>query len=326
MPKLRLSLIFAVIIVILVGVYSTIVFERQNILDWLSLINYKPSQQIAAIASEDEMLPYTKRVFYVNKPQIDSKQVFTKYCPNSSEQTVVLGCYHSGQNGIFILSVNNSTLAGIEQVTAAYETLHAIYQRLDSSDQTKLNNELLNFEHNGLNNPIIEQQIASFEKTEPTQVLNEMTSLFATEVQNLPSNLNSFYAKYFLNRQILVGLYNSYESAFTSREDQINEDDQQLSSLNSQINADEQYLKAQLSSLNSLQSTLNQEKVSGQINLYNQNVELYNQNADQYNSLVETVKSLVNQYNSIVTERNSIALVEQQLYQAINSPEHTDKF
>ncbi len=321
MSKLRLSLILAVSIIILAGVYSIVILERQNILDWLSLLNYKPPQEIAAVANEDEMLPYTKRVFYVNKPQIDSKQVFAKYCPNSSEQTVVLGCYHSGQNGIFILSVNNSKLSGIEQVTAAYETLHAIYQRLDGSEQTQLNTELLNFEHSGLNSLVVKQQIASFEKTEPTQVLNEMTSLFGTEVQSLPPSLNSFYAKYFSNRQVIVNLYDSYEAAFTSRESLINADDQQLSSINSLINSEELSLKDRMSSLNDQQSTLDQEKAAGQINLYNQNAGVYNQNVDQYNSLVEKVKVQVDEYNAIVSQRNSIALEEQQLYQAITSPE-----
>ena len=155
MSKLKQSLILAALVAVIIGGFLAIGFERQNIIDWLSLINYKPPQQIAAIASQDEMLPYTKRVFYVNKPQIDSSQLFTRFCPDNSEQNVVLGCYQSGQNGIYILSVNNSMLTGIEQVTAAYETLHAIYQRLDSSDQAKLNSELMYFENNGLDNPIV---------------------------------------------------------------------------------------------------------------------------------------------------------------------------
>ncbi len=321
MSKIQKGLIVALVIAALADCFFGILSERQYISDWFSLRNYKPPQAIASIANEDEMLPITKRVFYVNRPQIDSNQVFAKYCPNSSEQDVVLGCYHSGQNGIFILSVNNPTLSGIEQVTAAYETLHAIYQRLGSSEQTQLNSELLNFEHHNLNNPVIEQQIANFKKTEPTDVLNEMTSLFGTEVQNLTPSLNSFYAKYFKNRQVLVSLYNSYENAFLSRQDQISQYDQQLASINTLINSDEQTLKINLISINNLQTNMNDEKSSGQIDLYNQNVEIYNQNVDQYNSLVETLKTQINQYNAIVAQRNAIAFEVNQLYQALTTPE-----
>lgn len=319
MSKLRLSLVFGLSFITLAGGYLTISFERQNILDWLTLIGYKPPYAIAAIAVEDEMLPYTKRVFYVNKPQIDSKQVFAKYCPNSSEQAVVLGCYHSGQGGIYILSVHNSMLSGIEQVTAAYETLHAIYQRLGSSGQAKLNAELLNFDRHGLNNASVKQQIAGFKKTEPGQVLNEMTSLFGTEVSNLPPNLNSFYRQYFKNRQVILNLYNNYQTAFTSRQNHVSEDDNRLSTLSAQINSVEQALKAELVGIDAEQTTINQEKASNEINAYNLNVASYNQNVDSYNNLVISLKNLIDQFNALVSSRNSIAFEEQQLLQAITS-------
>lgn len=317
--KLR-SIYSLLILVILIGLGTIVYIQRQSVRDWFILLTYKPPQTIQTIANEDGMTSYTRRVFYVNHPQIVSRSNFSQYCPNSSEQSVVLGCYHTGQNGIFILAVNNPDLYGLEQETAAYETLHAIYQRLSTAQQKTLNSELISFENHGLNNSTVEDQIAGFRKTEPTGVLNEVTSLFGTEVQNLPPDLTKFYAKYFTNRQILLNYYNDYQGAFNSRINQINSLDSQLSSLKSQIDSNESTLNTELGQINSQQSTLNSERNSGETSQYNQAVVSYNQQVDTYNSLVGTVKSEVNQYNQLVDERNSIALEEDQLVQDISAP------
>ncbi|MEI9914360.1 MAG: hypothetical protein WDN66_05320 [Candidatus Saccharibacteria bacterium] len=293
--------------------------NRQSISDWIILRNYKAPAAISTLANQDGMTAYTRKVFYVNHPNLYSRSSFSNYCPNNSEQSVVLGCYHLGQNGIFLLSVNSSDLYGIEQVTAAYETLHAIYQRLSPDQQKTLNNELISFENHGLNDPIVKAQIAGFRKTEPGGVLNEMTSLFGTEVQNLPPALNIFYSKYFSNRQTLLNYYSNYQSAFTTRQQQITSADSQLSTLKSQITTNEGQLNTQLSQISYQQTTLNSEKSAGEINQYNSGVDSYNQQVDDYNSLANTTTTLISQYNQVVDDRNSVVLEEQQLVQDITA-------
>ena len=300
-----------------------LVINKQNIYDQVELFRYKPPSEISSIASQDGMTSYTRKVFYVNHPKIENKSAFASDCPDNSEQFVVLGCYRLNQHGIYILQVNNSNLAGIEQVTAAYETLHAIYQRLTPNQQSTLNNELLSYEKSDLNNPTVEAQIANFKKTEPGEVLNEMTSLFGTEVQNLSPALNSFYAKYFTNRQKLLSLYNNYQSAFSSRQNQIASYDAQLASMQTTINTNEAQINSQLSIIQSTQSNLNNLKNSNQLDQYNLNVPGYNQEVDSYNALVNTTQNLIAQYNQIVAERNALALEEQQLTQAITSQAKT---
>ncbi len=317
-PKLT-SFYVLLVLVILIGLGIIGYLQRQSINDWLVLLSYKPPKIVVQLANQDGMSAYTKRVFYVNNPQIETKSAFSIYCPNNSEQSVVLGCYHLGQNGIYILAVNNRSLYGIEQVTAAYETLHAIYQRLSTTQRSTLNSELLAFEYHGLNNPIVKAQIAGFKKTEPGGVLNEMTSLFGTEVSNLPSTLSKFYTQYFNNRQTLLNYYNDYESAFTLRQQQIASYDSQLTRLQSQISSYESQLTNQLTQLESAQANLNSQKASGQISQYNNGVVSYNLEADSYNSLATSTRSLINQYNQVVAQRNAIALEEDQLVQAITA-------
>lgn len=316
LKKVIISL--TIVLATAVAIYLLII-NKQNIFDEIKLYHYQPPAQIAAIATEDGMTSYTRKVFYVNHPEIDPKTTFAANCPDTSEQFVVLGCYHINQRGIYVLSVNNPDLSGIEQVTAAYETLHAIYQRLSPKAQAQLNEELTAFQNHGLDDPIVESQIAGFTKSEPGAVLNEMTSLFGTEVQNLPASLTQFYAKYFNNRQVLLNYYDAYETAFTSRQQQVTAYDSQLNSLQIQITADQSQLKTEYASLLSDQTILNNLKSTNQIPLYNSGISSYNQLVDSYNNLVASSRSLVDQYNQIVAQRNSLVLEEQQLTKAITS-------
>lgn len=316
----KLKLIYVILICLIIACLAGIGYlQRQNIRDFLILLDYNPPKIIQTLANQDGMTSYTKRVFYVNRPRLLTSKVFANYCPNNSEQSVVLGCYHLGQNGIFLLAVNDPNLYGIEQVTAAYETLHAIYQRLSNNQQLKLNKELIYFEYHGLNNPIVKAQIAGFKKTEPGGVLNEMTSLFGTEVSNLPPDLLSFYSQYFKNRQTLLNYYDHYQSAFSSRQSQIASYNQELSNLYAQINANNNQLQSMLSELKTQRQVLNSINASNQINAFNQAVSIYNSMVDKYNSLVESTKTLINQYNQLVELRNSIVLEEQQLVKEITS-------
>lgn len=292
---------------------------RQNIYDWFALRNYTPSTTVAQLATQDTMTAYARKVFYVNHPDIDDKTAFAPVCPNGTEQTVVLGCYHPNQAGIYLLQVSNPQLNGVEQVTAAHETLHAIYGRLSNAKRKQVDNWLLDYYHHGLTNQTVEAQIASYRKTEPTQVVNEMHSLFGTEIGNLPPQLEQYYSQYFTDRSTVVQYFNDYEGAFSSRQQVINQDDQQLDSLKGQINSDESDLTSRQTIINAEQTTLTNERNSGNILAYNTGVPAYNSLVDQYNAEVKTVQSLINQYNQIVATRNALALEEQQLVQDLST-------
>ncbi len=317
--RLKKLIISLTIIIITITGAIFVISEKQNIDDYISLLNYKPSSEIASIVIQDGMTPYTKKVFYVNHPQIDSKSVFAKECPNNSETIVVLGCYHPYQKGIFLLNVTNKQLYGLVQVTAAYETLHAIYQRLNTYQKNKLDKELLNYEKNDLKNQVIIAQINNFKKTEPGHVLNEMTSLFGTEVPSLPKGLSAFYHQYFNNRKVLFNFYSDYQNSFTSRENEIKSYDNQLTSLKNTINSDENQLNSLKSGINNLQNTLNNYRTQNQVYSYNSLVPQYNNLVSSYNNLAHSVLTLINQYNQIIIKRNSVVLTEQQLTQAITT-------
>lgn len=295
-------------------VLGVVVLNRQNLLDWYDLRGYTAPAPIAQLASQDGLTSYARKVFYVNHPAIDSRTNFQTVCPqNGGEKTIVLGCYHSNQRGIFLLSVNDPILDGVQQVTAAHEMLHAAYDRLSSSERTKVDAMLEDYYEHGLTDSRIKQTLADYQKSEPGQQVNEMHSIFGTEVPNLPAPLEVYYQKYFTNRTLVTAFSAQYEAAFTSREAQVSSDDAQLASLKALIDQDEAQLKTELGTLNTQQATLQSERTSGNIAAYNAGVPAYNQIVAQYNNLVKTVQQLVAQYNNLVNSRNAIALQEQQL-------------
>jgi hypothetical protein len=122
-PKHHLRSLF--LLVLWLALLGATAYNRQNIIDWWRLWNYQAPAAIAQLATQDTMTAYARRIFYVNNAALDSKTVFSKQCPNNGgEQTIVLGCYHSNQAGIFLLGVTDPRLNGVEQVTAAHEMLH----------------------------------------------------------------------------------------------------------------------------------------------------------------------------------------------------------
>jgi hypothetical protein len=306
--------------VLLFGLVAGIVIliGHQQVYDWLRLHNYHPSAEIAAIAARDDMTATAKHIFYVNHPAIQDKSAFAHSCPNGSKETAVLGCYIPNQRGVYVLSVTDPRLQGIEEVTAAHEMLHAAYDRLSDRGKQQVNGWLEDY-YKTLTDQTIRDQIDSYKKTEPNDLVNEMHSIFGTEASNLPANLENYYKRYFADRSKVVAQYSTYQAEFTSRQNQIKQDDAQLQSLKAQIQAAEADLKAKESQLAVSRQQLESYKSSGNAQAYNAAVPGYNALVDGYNAEVRQVHSLVDQYNSLVAERNAIALEEQQLVQDISS-------
>lgn len=316
--RVRLGGVIVLVALLIFG--SVAAAERQNLYDWLALRNYQPSTTVEELATETTMNDYARKVFYVNHPNIEDKNTFYQKCPNNGgEKTVVLGCYHNGQRGIYVLQVTDPRLSGIEQVTAAHETLHAIYDRLSSRDRQYVDGLLMDYYQHDLHDKRILDTIAAYKKSEPNDVVNEMHSVFGTEIANLPTPLENYYKRYFTDRQKIAALASQYEGAFTSRQNQVTQDDANLASMKAQITADETALQAQQKTISNDQTRLEDLKRRSDYTDYNNGVPSFNAEVDTYNALVTMTRSLISQYNQLVEARNAIAIEENQLVQDISS-------
>ncbi len=291
---------------------SVLLLERQAVIDWWHLRGYTVPTVVRELAADDTMTPKARHLLYVNHPIVTSGASFTVHCPSSSEKTVVLGCYIGNDRGIYVYAVSDPRLSGVEQVTAAHEMLHAAYHRLSASERTKINALLMNYYQNGLSDQRIKDTITAYKTAEPNDVINEMHSIFGTEVTNLPAALETYYRQYFTNRQKVAAYTASYQGEFTGRRNQVAAYDVQLKSLKKQIDADEAILTEQGSELNTERASLQSGGNSAQIKVFNQKVA-------SYNSLLATTKDQISQYNDIVVKRNTVALEERQLQQELST-------
>jgi hypothetical protein len=294
-------------------------FNAQALTDWWQLRGYTPPQAVSALASQDTMTNYARHVFYVNHPDLETNSTQFRQDCSENEQTIVLGCYHSNQRGIFVYDVNDARLAGVQQVTAAHEMLHAAYDRLSGSQKADIDKQLQSFYDNGLQDQRVKDTIDAYKKTEPNDLVNEMHSIFGTEVASLPSGLEQYYTKYFTNRQAVVKYAQAYEGEFTSRQAQIAADDDKLDQMKAQIESQESSLNAQLSQINSDRQRLDSLRSSGQIARYNAGVPSFNAEIRAYNAGIEDLRTQISQYNQLVEERNSIAQELTSLDKAIDT-------
>jgi len=299
--------------------------KRNALYDWFKLRNYQAPSQIMQLATQTTMTSYTQHMFYINHPAVQDKTNFNQSCPdNGGEQTIVLGCYHNRESGIFLYNVSDPQLNGVMQVTAAHETLHAIYERLSSKQRNYVDGLLEDYYQHDLHDQRLLDTIAAYKKTEPNDVVNEMHSVFGTEVANLPPALETYYAQYFTNRAKVVGYSAQYEAAFSSRKaqtdsilQQIQSLEQQLSNLKTQIDSQEVDLKTKRQTLDS------QRAITSDAAAFNQQVNAYNSELAQYQSQVANYNQLVGQHNQLLTQYQTIAVEENQLFKELNSHSST---
>ncbi len=313
----RYVLTIGVLIALVVGVLNF-----QALSDWVRLKNYNPPKRIVQIADETTMNSSTRRVFYVNHPELNDKQSFNGHC-RTTEQSIVLGCYIEGK-GIFLLDVTDKRLNGVIEVTAAHETLHAEYDRLSSSERKIVDKMTADF-FDGLKDKRIRDTIESYRTKDPGVVPNELHSILGTEVRDLSPELEQYYKKYFNDRKKVVSFSENYEQTFVSLRGQIDNFDDQLTSLKQQIDENRGNLESLNAELDAQRVVLDNLLASGENEQYNQSIPSYNQKVGDYNAMVNDTKQLIDRYNSVVDKRNSLATTEQELVKQIDSSQLTEK-
>lgn len=297
---------------------AVVLWKFQAIIDWWHLRGYTPSSQIAAIATKTTMTHYGQHLFYVNRPELLGNDTFSSHCQVTEEKTIILGCYKGDDRGIFLYNVSDERLAGVIETTAAHEMLHAGYMRLSSSERKHVNELLETYYKNSLSDERIRSTVEAYKTSEPTEIDNEMHSIFGTEVQNLPSELEAYYKQYFSNRETVVAMTERYQAEFTTRRDQAKAYDQQLATLKPIIDANQAEITRQYKVITSLSAQMSSLKAANRLSDYNNLVDSYNAKISAYNSLLSKTQAQIDEYNAIVEKRNDLALEERDLTEALS--------
>jgi hypothetical protein len=265
----------------LAGLLLVAGLNYQAILDQYALQTFKPAANVADIEGRLDLTTKAKATLYRAEPRIDNKTSFNIDCDTRPHE-LELGCFYRSR--IYILQIDNPSLATEMDVVTAHELMHAAWVRMSPSERNTLGAELTRV-YEGLNDSDLKQRMAGYAKSEPGEEANELHSILGTEYASLSPVLEAHYAKYFTNRSVIVAAHEAYQNVFNSRRKEL---ERELAQIRSQ--------KAQLGLLNRQMESY---KVSGQVELYNALVPRQNRMVDDINKQIAVYRQGVEEYNSL---------------------------
>lgn len=293
---------------------GTAVFGRNAVFDWWRLRDYVPPAAVVQLADDTTMSDDAKRLFYAYHPSVESSETFNTHC-RDNEFTIVLGCYIQ-YKGIYIFDIDDPRLEGVQQVTAAHELLHAAYDRLSNGERDRIDT-LTAQVYEDLQDDRIRKTVEQYREDDPSSVPNELHSILATEVRDLPDELEEHYALYFADRSKIVAYSEKYDAAFESRTTQIESLGKEIDKLKADIEYANRELESQGTYLNEEGSRLQQRANNGQAT--DQEIAAFNRSVDEYNDEIARVNRLIKTFNTKREQYNALVGEQEELMQEIDS-------
>jgi hypothetical protein len=202
----------AVVSVLLLCAAAFLLLNQQFVKDQISVWAYTPDTAVQSVEKRIDFTPKGQFYFYATQPAVEDADAFNAHCERQEVGNPILGCYNSGR--IYVYNVTNAELDGIEEVTAAHETLHAAWERMGAEEQKRIG-ALLDDAYQKLQGDTdLTARMQYYQRTEPGQFENELHSILGTEQASLSPALEEYYKHYFNDRQKIVGLHEKYNSVF----------------------------------------------------------------------------------------------------------------
>lgn len=199
--------------ILTVGFAIWLFLNRQLALDQVTVWSYEPSASIQTIDEKVQFTNKGKFIFYATKPAVTSSQEFNSECPRQEQGNPILGCYTS-EDRIYVFDVTDQELDGIKEVTAAHEMLHAAWTRMGDSEKERVG-VLLQAAYEKNADTELRNRMEYYQRTEPDNITNELHSILGTEINNLGSELDTYYAQFFQDRQVILALHAQYNAVYT---------------------------------------------------------------------------------------------------------------
>lgn len=261
-----------------------------------------------------------KLVFYASQPSVDDAADFNKNCKSVEQNSATLGCFTGDR--IYIYNVTDARLDGIRETTAAHEMLHAAYQRLDTAERQRVN-KLLELEYDKLkNDKDFSARMALYARTEPGERDNELHSIIGTEVSAINPELETYYKKYFANRQVIVKLHDAYNSTFTDLSTKKDALVSQLMALDAKLNTETKQYNDDVAQLYVDRDTFNARANDNGFSSraeYNNQLAALMQRIDALGVTHDVIMSDIATYKALYAEYQSIAGQSDTLNRSINS-------
>ena len=306
--------------IIILAIAGFLFFNQQYVKDQVTVWSYQPSSQIKVIEDRVSFTGKGQFYFYATQPEVDGSEKFNLDCPRQEVGNPILGCYSAGR--IYVYDVTNDQLDGIEEVTAAHEMLHSVWERHGTSEQARIG-ALLRVEFQKLtDDPDFAERMGYYQRTEPGEFENELHSIIGTEVSILSPELETYYAQYFEDRQKVVKLHAKYDTVFNTLRTQSESLYSELTNLGSSIesrtaqyNNDVKQLSADIESFN---TRANNGSFSS-INQFNRERSVLLARSNQTDSMRASISNDIEMYNLKYADYQKISSQIEALNKSIDS-------
>lgn len=302
-------------VIILVLIIIFLIF-RTPIIDAFKGIGYNPTPDMLAVRESLHLTTDGARIFNATRPLLASRDDFNMSCESHDEAVSVLGCYTNDR--VYIYNVDDPSLPGIRESTAAHEFLHAVWARLTGVEKADLVPALESVysEHSDE----LKETIESYPAEEQ---IGEIYVRSATQIADLPELLEVHYAKYFTDQDSITVFYTSYIAPFNELKEQITKLQAELETLEKEINTRTSTLDERASKFDTAVGEFNacankQGCFTSSYTFYTRRAELV---AEQQaiNAENDAVNALINKYNAKAETYNSSIVRSSELQNIINS-------
>ncbi|HEX6415913.1 MAG TPA: hypothetical protein VFZ62_00095 [Candidatus Saccharimonadales bacterium] len=297
-----------------------LIANRQQVVDQITVWQFKPSAEIQSFADQSGMSGTGRFYYYASQPSLESTQDFNTKCGRAEASAAILGCYSSRK--IYIYNVTDERLNGIKAVTAAHEMLHAAYERLSDSERSRIDG-LLDAEYQKLKgDKDLAERMAFYERTEPGQQNNELHSVLGAEIASLSPELEKYFSRYFADRSKVTKLHDSYSAVFEGLQDRAEELSTRLHDLGNTIEEGTAAYNADVERLNEDIQRFNSRAENGGFDSQAQFENERNELISRTNQLEQTRTNLndaIQEYEALRQELSTIAAQSEELNRSINS-------
>lgn len=199
---------------VVLGLCVAWILQQWWVQDFWHGLGYTPSAEMTEIVDSLELTGKGQRILTATRPSLDDQQSFNEHCESHDEDIALLGCYTEGR--IYVYDIENEQLELASNVTAAHELLHAVWERTNTAEKTRL--ETL------LNDLMAEKQEWFDEELETypeEERLEEVYTRAGTKLRELPAELEQNYGEIFQNRAKIVEYYETYSAPFEELQEKL---------------------------------------------------------------------------------------------------------
>lgn len=193
------------VVALCVATYA--VLQLPWLLDTLKGFGYEPTENVARLEADLELTASGRRIFAATRPTVEGSAEFNEHCQSYDAEVSLLGCYTDGR--IYIYEITLAQLASANKVTAAHELLHAVWERMSTSERRQVSEWLQQVYRE--RSEWFDDELEVYDEDER---IEEMYTRAGTKLADLPEELEKHYAKYFQNRAQIVQYYQDYEAPF----------------------------------------------------------------------------------------------------------------